>query len=106
MLECKQGKYKYITDGIDCETNPMQGLINNVKKEIKKEYLQDNTPLRVVCITDGAKKIRTDLFSIFTSVIIILDWYHLRKKIRELLSMIAINKADKYKHSIFIRTHC
>lgn len=29
---------------------------------------------------------------------VILDWYHLDKKLRELMSMIALNKTDKERH--------
>lgn len=52
--------------------------------------------LPIVAITDGAKTIRLRLWAIFGGqVTIILDWYHLNKKMRELLSMIAWGKKDK-----------
>jgi hypothetical protein len=52
--------------------------------------------LPIVAITDGAKTIRLRLWAIFGGqVIIILDWYHLNKKMRELLSMVAWGKKDK-----------
>ncbi|NCS33927.1 MAG: hypothetical protein GPJ14_06335, partial [Microcystis aeruginosa G11-01] len=39
--------------------------------------------------SNGARDIRGRLFSIFTGLLIILDWYHLGKKLRQLMSMIA-----------------
>jgi len=106
ILECKEGVFRYITEGMSYEENEMQGLVNNIKKEIVKEYSQETMPLKVICITDGAKRIRKDLTATLTTAIIILDWYHLRKKIRDLLSMISINKEEKYKHSNYLRTNC
>ena len=55
--------------------------------------------MNLVAITDGAKAIRHRLLTIFgVAVTIILDWYHLCKKLQELMSMIAINKLEKTKH--------
>jgi hypothetical protein len=55
-----------------------------------------NVRLPIVAITDGAKDIRQRLNSVFGGqIIIILDWYHLNKKIWRFLTMIAQNKAQK-----------
>ena len=52
--------------------------------------------LSVVAITDGAKKIRADLAALFgDQVRVILDWYHLAKRVRENLSMIASSMAER-----------
>ncbi|MDZ7935151.1 MAG: UPF0236 family protein [Emticicia sp.] len=60
-------------------------------------YGQQKLP--IVAITDGARTIRNRLWNIFGGqVIIILDWYHLNKKMRELLSMISWNKEQKEEH--------
>lgn len=59
-----------------------------------------NKRLPIVAITDGAKNIRLRLWRIFGGqVVIILDWYHLHKKIWNLMSMIAKNKAQKEEAS-------
>jgi hypothetical protein len=59
-------------------------------------YHYQQKKLPIVAITDGAKTIRLRLWSVFGGqVIIILDWYHLHKKMKELLSMIAWNKQQK-----------
>ena len=38
-------------------------------------------------------------------ITVILDWYHLCKKVREFLSMIARNKSEKTEHSKFLFFH-
>lgn len=59
-------------------------------------YNYQHKKLPIVAITDGAKTIRIRLWSIFGGqVVIILDWYHLYKKMRELLSMVAWGKKNK-----------
>ena len=50
-------------------------------------------PLTLLAITDGAKDLRNDLFAAFgTQVVTILDWFHLRKKVCELCSMLVSTK--------------
>lgn len=64
-----------------------------------QEHYPETAPLNIVAITDGAKTIRKRLLAIFGIVItLILDWYHLRKKVREMMSMIAYNKEEKTCH--------
>jgi hypothetical protein len=47
--------------------------------------------LNIVAITDGAKVIRHRLLAIFGVLpVVILDWYHLCQKVRNLMSMIAL----------------
>ena len=56
-----------------------------------------------MAITDGAKTIRHRLLTIFGGAgAMILDWYHLGKKLRGLMSMIATNKVEKAKHLKFL----
>ena len=52
--------------------------------------------LSVIAITDGARKIRADLAALFgDGVRVILDWYHLAKRVRENLSMMASSMAER-----------
>lgn len=98
MLEKKEGGFKYIIGEIDEKGNEARPFEEIVKSEIIKEYGQEKEPLKMVAITDGAKGIRNRLLAIFGVVVtIILDWYHLCKKVRELMSMVAVNKEDKDK---------
>lgn len=53
----------------------------------------------LVIISDGATSIRKRWRQTFgESVVVILDWYHLTKKLRNLMSMIARSKAEKQSH--------
>lgn len=53
-------------------------------------------PLSVVAITDGAKKIRSDLSTLFgREVRVILDWYHLGKRVKENLCMVAHSSTER-----------
>jgi hypothetical protein len=59
-----------------------------------------------VAITDGAKAIQARLVAIFgVAITLILDWYHLRKKVTELMSMIASTKHEKGLHLEWICRH-
>lgn len=78
-------------------------LASITKAKILQEYGSQMSPLNLIAITDGAKTIRHRLLTIFgLEVIIILEEYHLCKKLRELMSMIATNKLEKAKHLKFL----
>ena len=50
-------------------------------------------PLCLVAITDGAKDLRADLFGAFgDGLTLFLDWFHLRKKVCEIASMLVSTK--------------
>ena len=77
-----------------------------IKSQIKAHYYNDNSPLPIVAITDGASSIRKRLNKLNNQgVTVILDWYHLCKKIREFLSMIARNKSERINQSKFLFFH-
>ncbi|EDN66591.1 hypothetical protein BGP_2294 [Beggiatoa sp. PS] len=106
LLEKKTGDFEHISSAIDKEGEELLPLSDIVKSIVIQEYGIDLEPLNVVAVTDGAKNIRTLLMAIFGFlVVIILDWYHLRKKVRELMSMIARNKAEKIEHLEFLLHH-
>jgi hypothetical protein len=93
-IQKPKGGFDYITAGCgvkywDIETALLCWVCFN--------YGQQKLP--IVAITDGARVIRNRIWSIFGGqVTIILDWYHLNKKMRELLSMISWNKQQKEEH--------
>lgn len=71
-------------------------LTSVVRAKVIQEYGKETTPLNFVAITDGARTIRNRLFTLFGEALTrILDWYHLCKKLRQLMSMIAVNKVEK-----------
>ena len=94
MLERRDGRYQYLCEGIDHQGQPLITLEENVRRALYQEYGDHVSPLNVVTISDGAGNIRKSLQAIFgTTPVVVLDWYHLRKKVRELMSMIAMTKA-------------
>lgn len=99
MLERRDGCYRYLCEGIDHQGQPLITLEENVRRALYQEYGDHAGPLNMVTISDGAGNIRNSLQAIFgTTPAVVLDWYHLRKKVRELMSMIAMTKADKERH--------
>lgn len=95
LLQTPTNGFEYITETIDQDGKALVPFNTVVQAQILKHY-PEPSPLNIVAITDGAKNIRKRLLAIFTGVVIlILDWYHLRKKVREMMSMIACNKEEK-----------
>ena len=98
LLQTPTNGFEYITETIDQDGETLVPFNTIVQSRILSHY-PDPSPLNIVAITDGAKTIRTRLLSIFGGVVVlILDWYHLRKKVRAMMSMIACNKEEKALH--------
>ncbi len=103
LLEKKKGGFEYITGVIDPEGKERLPLADIVKSKVIQEYGDERKPLNIVAITDGAKDIRARLLAIFgMTVVIILDWFHLDKKVRDLMSMMAPTKTEKETYLKFI----
>ena len=106
LLETPQKTFEYITTPIDADGQPLSSLAESIKAKLKTHYHNYNCPLPIVAITDGAANIRKRLNKLSdNSVTVILDWYHLCKKVREFLSMIARNKSERTDHSQFLFFH-
>ena len=92
LCEGQDGSFRYVSGSHDKTVS----LVAAVRTHLQKEWDQRQTPLPVVALTDGAKTIRQDLAALFGScVTIILDWYHLAKRVYEHLSMMAHSKAER-----------
>jgi hypothetical protein len=99
LLEQASGKFAYLSAMIDDMGSESVSLAQVVQARLIEEYGTWKTLLNVVVIGDGASNIRKRLLEIFgMAVTVILDWYHLCKKVREFMSMIARNKAEKALH--------
>jgi hypothetical protein len=99
LLQKRNGAFEYLSAGIDRAGNERVSLARIVQARIIQEYGKEQEPLNLVAITDGAKTIRLRLLEIFgVATTVILDWYHLSKKLRGLMSMIARNKVEKSMH--------
>lgn len=79
-------------------TNDLEGALDlsvYIKANITSSY-EGQGVLNIVSIIDGASTIRKHLHTALEGkVIYILDWFHLRKKCNELLSMIAFGKQHR-----------
>lgn len=101
MLQRAQGGFMYIMEGLEGTDSEGEHVSAEelVKSAVISEYGERTNALNLIAITDGARTIRLFLERVFGGVIVlILDWYHLEKKVWELMSMIAWNKAEKETH--------
>ncbi len=103
LLETPKGSFEYLTSPIDNQGQSLISLEEIIKCKLKYYYHNCNFFLPIVAITDGASSIRKRLYALNPQgITLILDWYHLCKKLREFLSMITRNKAEKTEHSKFL----
>jgi hypothetical protein len=99
MLQQPEGDFAYLMAGLSQQIEFPVTLPDLVKVRLITAYGQAQEPLKLVAITDGARHIRLLLEQVVGQALtIILDWYHLRKKCAELMSMIARTKAEKATH--------
>lgn len=99
MMERAAGGFEYLLGGINAQGQESVSVERRAQHFLQQEYGQRAQPLPVVAISDGAKAVRCQLATIFGQPVpIILDWYHLEKKVWELMSMAARNKAEKETH--------
>jgi hypothetical protein len=106
ILEKPEGGFDYMTALTDEKGDECVPLKDVVRSRLLREYGGRRNPLNIVAITDGAKNIRLRLREIFGfPVTLILDWYHLCKKVREHMSMISRNRDEKSAHMEFLIHH-
>jgi len=98
-VEQAEGGFTYLTAGIGPTGVGAVPVTERVRWQLQQEYGGRAGPLPVVAISDGAPAIRCQLEEIFGQpVTLILDWYHLEKKVWELMSMMARHKTEKEHH--------
>ncbi len=98
LLQTAPRQFEYITAPVDANGERLLPLESVVQAKLLQVYGYRQT-LPVVVISDGAKAIRQRLSHIFApEPAVILDWYHLCKKVGEWISMIAHNKVEKSTH--------
>jgi len=106
ILQIKNQSFERIVAPINEKSQEIVSLPEIVKSRVIEGYGSETELLPIVAITDGAQVIRQHLYSIFgMTLFIILDWYHLGKKVRDLMSMIALNKDEKNLNLKFIFYH-
>jgi hypothetical protein len=95
----QDGQFRYLAGSTDGQVN----LADVASAYLRREWGTCSTPLSVVALTDGARKIRQDLGAVFgAGVTIVLDWYHLAKRIYEQLSMSAHSRSEResWEHTV------
>jgi hypothetical protein len=92
LFQSRSGRYRYLTGSTDGSVS----LSQVAQAYLRQEWAGRSTPLPVVVISDGATQIRSDLLALFgVNVTIILDWYHLQKRVYEQLCKCAFNKTQR-----------
>jgi hypothetical protein len=92
LLEKPEGDFVYLMGTTDHTIS----LVDLAQASVRQTWGQRQTPLPVVALTDGARKIRLDLLALFgEKVTIILDWYHLEKRVYQNLSMCAHSRSER-----------
>lgn len=98
MVQQRADGFAVVLAGINVAGAEVVSAVERVKGELARCY-RGLAALPIVAISDGARKIRCELEKLFAgAVTVILDWYHLEKKVWELLSMVCRQKAEKELH--------
>jgi hypothetical protein len=90
LLPRKDGSEQIVCEGVSGHWS----LVEAARAFLRREW--GGSVLSVVALTDGAKTIRADLSALFgTGVRVILDWYHLSKRVYQQLSMAAHSMKER-----------
>jgi hypothetical protein len=101
LVQNRDGSFRYFCEGLAGASPSARSvaLPERAAAHLRREWGGEATPVPVVAITDGARSIRLDLARMFgcevDKVPLILDWYHLAKRVYEHLSMVAHSTAER-----------
>jgi hypothetical protein len=99
VLQTAQAQFEYLSAPIRADGTARLSIETVVHARLQQVYGDSEAPVPLVVVSDGATVIRQRWNRTFGSaVVIILDWYHLCEKFRQLMSMIACSKAEKTTH--------
>ena len=97
-------KYRYLSPLLDEKGEVALDMTNRLQLEWSAIY--QGQPVKLVLISDGARNIRKRFETVFGQpVSIILDWFHLKKRVNEILSMMGFKKEVKKDHIKQILNH-
>lgn len=106
VLQTAPGQFEYVSAPIVADGSLRCSLAQVVQAKVQQIYAHRALPLPLVVICDGARTIRQRWTQTFgKDVVVILDWYHLTQKLRNLMSMIVATKTDKQAHLKVLFTH-
>lgn len=96
VLQTAPGQYEYVSAPIDADGSLRLSLAQVVQAKVEQAYGNRSGNLPLVVVSDGATTIRKRWTQTFgEQVVVVLDWYHLTKKLRDLMTMIARSKLEK-----------
>lgn len=99
VLQTAIGAFEYLSAPIAADGRISIAIEQVVQAQLQHHYAGRSSPLPLVILSDGATMIRARWSQTFgAGVVILLDWYHLSKKLRDLMAMIARSKAEKIIH--------
>lgn len=105
LVQQPQGGFRALVDGIGLAGSTTVPATAQVRHYLAASYGDRAEPLPVVAITDGAAAIRVDLETVFGHPVpVLLDWYHLEKRMWETMSLVARTKAEKELHLTTVTT--
>jgi hypothetical protein len=90
ILPRKDGGEQVVCEGVSGRGR----LVVAARAYLRREW--SGATLPVIALTDGAKAIRADLYALFgDGVQVVLDWYHLAKRVYQQLSMAAHSMKER-----------
>lgn len=99
VLQTAPQQFEYFSVPIAADGTQRLAIETVVQARMQQVYGEAKDPLPLVILSDGAQSIRKRWTRTFgRAVTILLDWYHLSHKLRQLMSMIARNKPEKTTH--------
>ena len=88
-LQLPDGRYHTVMEGLERKADAAFDVGDALRDAVVRFWGETEDTLAVVALTDGAKSIRKHLTLVFgVTLVVILDWYHLTKKLQTLLSQI------------------
>jgi hypothetical protein len=96
LIQGKDDSFRHLWARLESGEGAVISLCEVARAYLRREWGEHTEPIPIVAITDGARSIRLMLEDLFgSSVRVILEWYHLAKKVYQLLSMVAHSKTQR-----------
>jgi hypothetical protein len=96
LIQGKDGSFRHLWARLESGEEAVISLCEVARAYLRREWGEHTEPIPIVAITNGARSIRLMLEDLFgSSVQVILEWYHLAKKVYQLLSMVAHSKTQR-----------
>jgi hypothetical protein len=92
LVPRRDGSFAFVSEGVSGSWS----IVEAARSFFRREWGSHTATIPLVAITDGARAIREDLSALFgPNVRVILDWYHLARRVYENLSMAAYSMKQR-----------